>query len=237
MAFNSIQPLVSCLMPTYDRRQFVPDAIRYFQRQVYPNKELMVIDDGTDAIGDLIPEDWRIHYVRLDKKITLGAKLNLGCERSQGSIVAHWNDDDWYAPWRLDYQLQALYKHGTDLCGINELFYFDLFSRQAYRFAYPNDQPVWLAGSTMCYRKTLWSGNHFADIDVGEDGLFAWATPRERLTVLEDSRFAVFMIHNHNVCPKNTEGLWWHPYSVEKIQRLLAEDWPTYQSYGASQGD
>ena len=157
-------------MPTYDRRQFVPQAIRYFQRQGYPNKELIVIDDGTDPVSDLMPADWRIHYVRLDKKITLWAKLNLGCERSQGPIIAHWNDDDWYASWRLDYQLRALYEHGTDLCGINELFYFDLCTRQAYRFAYPDDQPVWLAGSTLCYRKTLWSSNHFADVDIGEDG-------------------------------------------------------------------
>jgi hypothetical protein len=54
---GTIQPLVSCIMPTAHRRVFVPQAIRYFLRQDYPNRELIIADDGTDAIGDLLPSD------------------------------------------------------------------------------------------------------------------------------------------------------------------------------------
>ena len=216
-------------MPTYNRREFVPLAIRYFQSQNYQNRELIIIDDGTDPIGDLVPNEWPIRYIRLDKKMTLGAKLNLGCEHARGSIIAHWDDDDWYAPWRLDYQLQGLYERGTDLCGINQLFYFDLGTRRGYRYEYPRDLRVWLSGSTLCYRKTLWSGQRFAHIDVGMDGLFAWATSRERLTVLEDSRFAVLMIHPNNISRKDTRGSWWRSCSIDKIQLLLADDWSAYQ--------
>jgi len=55
--------LVSCIMPTYNRRAFVPQAIYYFLRQDYPNKELIIVDDGTDEVGDLIPGDERIRYI------------------------------------------------------------------------------------------------------------------------------------------------------------------------------
>ena len=51
-------------MPTYNRRPFVPHAIEYFLRQDYENKELIVVDDGTDSISDLIPHDDRIRYIR-----------------------------------------------------------------------------------------------------------------------------------------------------------------------------
>ena len=47
MIDETSQPLVSCIMPTYNRREFVPLAIRYFLRQDYANKELIIIDDGT----------------------------------------------------------------------------------------------------------------------------------------------------------------------------------------------
>ena len=44
------EPLVSCVMPTADRRQWVPQAIRNFQQQNYPNRELLIVDDGREAV-------------------------------------------------------------------------------------------------------------------------------------------------------------------------------------------
>ena len=55
--------LISCIMPTYNRREFVSQAIYYFLHQDYPNKELIIVDDGTDEVGDLIPGDERIRYI------------------------------------------------------------------------------------------------------------------------------------------------------------------------------
>src|SRR5882762_5687038 len=110
---------VSCIMPTYNRRAFVPHAIRYFLRQDYPLKELIIIDDGTDNIADLVPDDPSIRYFSLDHKITLGAKLNQACEYASGNVIVHWDDDDWYAPGRLTYQVHALEDAGTKVCGIN----------------------------------------------------------------------------------------------------------------------
>jgi cellulose synthase/poly-beta-1,6-N-acetylglucosamine synthase-like glycosyltransferase len=61
-------PLVSCIMPTYNRRRFVPEAIRLFLAQDYPKKELLVLDDGEDTIVDLIPNRPQIRYLRLDRR-------------------------------------------------------------------------------------------------------------------------------------------------------------------------
>src|SRR5665213_2014872 len=95
------RPMISCIMPTFNRRPFVPNAIRYFLRQDYENKELIIIDDGVDDVKDLIPQTGNIRYFRLDAKISLGAKLNLACEYARGNIIANWDDDDWYASRRL----------------------------------------------------------------------------------------------------------------------------------------
>lgn len=58
------------------------------------------IDDGTDVIRDLVPNNDHIRYFRLNEKTTLGAKLNLACEHARGTIIANWDDDDWYASHR-----------------------------------------------------------------------------------------------------------------------------------------
>src|SRR5690554_2262862 len=198
--------LVSCIMPTYNRRKFVPFAIKYFLRQNYVNKELIVVDDRTDSIEDLIPVEASVRYYRLGEKITLGENLNLACGCAKGQIIANWDDDDWYNPYRLTYQINALQNENADLCGINRLLYLNLSNKNAYQYTYPDDQRPWLLGSSLCYTKSLWTNNPFASINVGMDALFVWGTPPNRVKALSDIKIAVHMIHEDNVSPKRIDG-------------------------------
>src|SRR5438874_1492302 len=116
---TDILPLVSCIMPTHNRRAFVPQAIEYFLRQDYPNKELIIVDDGTDPVSDLVPADERIHYIRLDVKQPIGTKRNLACQEARGSIIIHWDDDDWHASYQLSYQVEEIQR----LMGEDWIFY------------------------------------------------------------------------------------------------------------------
>lgn len=74
-------------MPTHNRRRFVAQAMRYFLRQNYPNKELVILDDGTESVADLLPDDSQIHYIRLTGQRTLGAKRNECVEPSHGDLI------------------------------------------------------------------------------------------------------------------------------------------------------
>ncbi len=222
-------PLVSCLMPTYNRRPFIAHAIAYFQRQTYENRELIVLDDGEDAVADLIPPDSSMRYERLPKKISLGAKLNLACEMARGDILAHFDDDDWYAPWRLTYQVEALARSRADLCGINQLLYYDLRDGRGYEYRYPRDQKTWLIGSDLVYTKLFWRTHRFAEIDVGMDGIFSWSAEQERIKALEERDFAVHMIHSATVSPKQVHGAYWRPHPTDDIARAMGEDWQFYR--------
>jgi glycosyltransferase involved in cell wall biosynthesis len=53
-----VLPLATCIVPTADRRSLVPEAVRCFLLQDWPDKELVVVDDGADAIGGVLPCDW-----------------------------------------------------------------------------------------------------------------------------------------------------------------------------------
>ena len=52
--------------PRSTAARFVPQAVRYFLRQDYPAKELIIVDDGPEPVSDLLPADDRIVYHRLE---------------------------------------------------------------------------------------------------------------------------------------------------------------------------
>lgn len=54
--------LVSCIMPTQNRRAFIMGALAGFWAQDYLRLELVVVDDGTDPVADLMPDDTRVRY-------------------------------------------------------------------------------------------------------------------------------------------------------------------------------
>jgi len=225
---DDAHPLISCILPTYDRRAFLPHAIRYFLRQDYPEKELLIVDDGPDAVGDLVPADPRVRYVRLPQKITLGAKLNFCCEETRGPIIAQWDDDDWYARDRLTRQMLALRQTGADVCGISDLLYYDVRRGTGHRYVYPPEERPWVLGASLFFRRELWEQLRFAEVDVGMDGLFVWATPPEKVYSLPAPRFAVHLIHHHNVSPKSPHGNWWSDHPVDEIAAVIGDDWQYY---------
>src|SRR5262249_28054831 len=104
MSTPSPQPLVSCIMPTYNRRPFVPRAITSSLRRDPPHREWVGGDDGADAVCDLAPAAPQVRYVRLPRRLSLGAKRNECVRQAGGDIIVHWDDDDWHAPHRLSYQ-------------------------------------------------------------------------------------------------------------------------------------
>jgi len=226
----SHRPMVSCIMPTFNRRAFLPQAIRYFLRQDYPNCELIVVDDGIDAIADLIPPDPRIRYLQLKGKHTLGAKRNLACENAGGKIIVHWDDDDWMANWRLSYQVFNLLEQQADICGLDRVLYYDADSNQSWQYIYPKAYRPWVAGNTLCYAKRVWSDNLFPEIDVGEDNCFLWSSHARKIVALQDDTFYVALIHPGNTSPKRTQDACWHSYPTGEIRGLMGEDWRFYDN-------
>ncbi len=220
-------------MPTFNRRRFIPLALKYFFSQTYPNKELIIIDDGSDCVRDLIPSDDCIQFYYFNRKISLGVKLNLGCAYANGEIIAHFDDDDWYAPWRLSYQVEALREKNKGICGINRLYYYDLRTGGAYQYVYPDTQRLWLSGSSLCYRKSLWEGHRFKNIDVGMDALFVWGIPLERIKILENPAFAVHMIHSSNSNAKKVNGPWWKAIPIDETKKIMGEDFSCYEIFTA----
>jgi glycosyltransferase involved in cell wall biosynthesis len=217
-------PLVSCIMPTRDRHELVPQAVACFLAQQYPHRELVVVDDGLEPVGDRLPRDPRIRYVRLDDPpASTGAKRNLACGLARGDLIAHWDDDDWCAPWRLTYQVDALLAHDVDVCGLVAAYFWDRAQKRAWRFAYPHSMvSVRLIGGTLCYRRSAWQRAPFRDLRVGEDTHFVARFPARRMLGLDDARCYVASVHAGNTSRKRTQSPLYQPCEYEAVERLVA---------------
>jgi O-antigen biosynthesis protein len=223
-------PLVSCIMPTMDRRAFVSRAIGYFRRQDYPRKELIILDDGRDPIADLIPPgDPAIIYRRLDHRVVLGAKRNLACEIAQGAVIAHWDDDDWQAPHRLSTQVSRLLGGGHDLCGTRALRFYDPAAARAWRYEWPRGGRSWAAGSSLCYRRDLWQRSPFPEIGTGEDSRFVWSRAVRSACDVSETDSLIALIHRGNTVPKTVHAANWTAIPLAEVEQLLGPDLPFYR--------
>lgn len=223
------RPLVSCIMPTSNRRRFVPLAIQYFLRQDYEPKELIIVDGGSDPIESLVPGDDRFLYVRLGGRMSLGAKRNLACTIARGDIILHWDDDDWQAPCRIQAMLDGLGREGAELCGLNPMYFFDIRSGLAWLYRYPPEQRFWVAGTSFCYRRAFWERNRFPDVDYGEDNHFIWNAPAGKMAALADTNLQVAILHDGNGSPKAVGDEYWQAHPASDIQWLLGPDWAFYR--------
>lgn len=211
-------PLVSCILPTADRAGLLPDAIRSFLEQDYPNRELLILDDGREPVDHLVPADPRIRYRRIEPALSIGEKRNLLCQCANGALIAHWDDDDWYPPWRLSAQVRALREASGDICGSGVLLYRDLESGRAYRYRYTGPEP-WVGGNTMLYRREFWARQRFQPVTSGEDTLFLWSPLPKKIVDMQLPDLCIGSIHRGNTSPKMTGSAYW-----EEVPAALVKD-------------
>jgi glycosyltransferase involved in cell wall biosynthesis len=225
---RSPTPLVSCVMPTFDRRSFVAQSVSYFLRQDYPAKELVIVDDSPEPVSDLLPADPRIVYHRLEAKTVLGAKRNLACDRARGSIIIHWDDDDWASSDRVSVQVAALTGSEADICGTGSLLFYEPATSSAWRFTWPEGRSPWVAGTSLCYRKEFWSRFPFLDVTTGEDARFVFNPAVREVADVRAAGCIVAIIHGRNTAPYSVHGAYWSPRPRREVEDLLGDDMAFY---------
>jgi glycosyltransferase involved in cell wall biosynthesis len=149
-------PFVSVCTPTFNRRPFIPMIIKCFLQQDYPldHVEWIIIDDGTDKIGDLVQDLPQVKYFSYDEKMPLGKKRNLMHEKATGDFIVYMDDDDYYPPNRISHAIDTLKKNPGALCaGSSEMYIYFKHIRKMYQVGPygPNHSTA----ATFAFRKEL----------------------------------------------------------------------------------
>ena len=105
-------PLVSVVIPTYNRALTISPAIDSALNQTYKNIEIIVVDDGsTDNTKEALkPYEQKITYIPQANSGVSSAR-NIGIQRAAGEYVAFLDSDDLWYPQKLEKQIEAIQKN------------------------------------------------------------------------------------------------------------------------------
>lgn len=105
------RPLVSVILPTFNRAALLREAIESALAQTYRNLEVIVIDDGSvdetpRVLAELSARDPRVRTFRQDNA-GVSAARNHALALSQGDYIAYLDSDDIWLPWKVELQLEV----------------------------------------------------------------------------------------------------------------------------------
>lgn len=107
------QPLVSVIIPTYNKAQYLKKAVESVLNQTYKKIEVIVIDDGsTDNTAEIVKSfnDPRIIYFWKENKGPAVAR-NTGIKKAKGKYIVFLDSDDLWLKEKLETQIDFMEKN------------------------------------------------------------------------------------------------------------------------------
>ncbi len=109
-----MDPLISIIIPSYNAREYVREAVDSALAQTYPACEVIVVDDGstddTKSILDSYIQEKKIQYIYQGNKGLAGAR-NTGIRAAKGDFIAFLDSDDIFLPEKVAAQIDAFRGH------------------------------------------------------------------------------------------------------------------------------
>lgn len=119
-------PRVSVVIPTYNRRDVVREAIASVTAQTYPDVEVIVVDDGSDdGTAEVVSEFHEFDEVQYVHQANRGvsAARNVGVARARGDLIAFLDSDDVWQPDKLAHQVAFFQEHSdAQICQTDEIW-------------------------------------------------------------------------------------------------------------------
>lgn len=109
-------PLVSVVIPTYNRAKLLSRALDGAIGQSYRNLEILVVDDASEDETAAVVEsfnDPRLRYLRQQTNGGVAAARNRGLKEAKGSLIAFLDSDDEWLPDKLERQVALLCRRPT----------------------------------------------------------------------------------------------------------------------------
>jgi glycosyltransferase involved in cell wall biosynthesis len=133
--------LVSIIVPVFNRRSAIREALESILKQTYEHWEALVVDDGsTDGTAQVVEEysraDSRVRLLRHGQRKGAQAARNTGIRDAQGEWIAFLDSDDQWLPCSLEVRLRALRERAVSVVH-SECYVLRPESTQPDRFGVP----------------------------------------------------------------------------------------------------
>ncbi len=211
-------PLVSVVIPTYARPDNLLRAIDSVQMQTYPNIEIIVVDDNgkgtpfqieTEKVLEHLIEEGKIQYIVHETNKNGSAARNTGYRASKGEYIDFLDDDDVFAPTKIEKQVVRLEQDKQyDACYCNTKIYGKKRNIE-WRCNLEGDLSL----------QILMRKNHFNSSAVlfrrkALDDINGWD---ERFNRHQDLEMQIRFFRNHKICVASPEELLLEKYTTPNV--------------------
>lgn len=248
-------PLMSVIIPTYNRLNMLQEAVQSVREQIFRDFELIIVDDcSQDGIRKHFSTFPDIRYIRLEKRAMPSGARNRGAEAAQGHYLAFLDSDDLWEKEKLTKQAE-FFRHHPDIriCHTDEQWVRlgkKVNQRKKHRksggilFSRCLERCL-ISPSAVCMEKSLLKeyGGFDESIEVAEDyHLWLKITAGEsigfipeKLTVKRgghgdqlSSKYGQIEIFRIRALEKVIEGPWFTDVQKREAERVLAEKYRIY---------
>lgn len=153
----SEQPLVSIILPTFNRAELLPNSIGSVLSQTYRNWELIIWDDGSeDQTGEVVSKfnDGRIQYHK-DSNHGISYARNQAIGLAKGKYIAFLDSDDEWVNNKLELQMAVLQAHPQIDFLFSDFINFNLVSQEK-RLAFDENAVAMIPLTVEELDKGLW---------------------------------------------------------------------------------
>jgi len=121
---TKVGPMVSVLIPTFNRPRYLSEALASALRQGYRNLQVIVVNDGGEDVSSIVNSfsDPRIIFINRKENRGKAFSLNEALDRAEGKYIAYLDDDDLYYPNHIETLVDVL-ENKTDC----QVAYSDLY--------------------------------------------------------------------------------------------------------------
>lgn len=227
-------PAVSVILTTRDRPRFLNIALRCYAHQSYPNRELIVVDDGADfPVSETDVQAVGGRLLRVPEGTTIGAKLNAGAEVARGPLCQKMDDDDWYAPRFLETLIEYRLRSQSDqmqptMTYLMPFLFFELETWEIRRSLDTN-----IPGATLMFDRDDWRVRPFRDLARDEDVWYFHDHYRLGAITTPVDQIELFLAVRHNPV-RGDRG---HTWTLQHGQQTLEEYLQTRPLYERQPND
>lgn len=210
---NLDYPKISCLLVTAEGRlPYFRRSVQCYINQTYPNKELVIVNDGSPGyqqqLKEIVADRSDVKLIFLKKPYTLGALRNISVSLCSGDIWVQWDDDDFNCHERLVTQFQQLQCTRRRVCFLSDQLHYYFPTRELYwenwkQHSGGHTRYALIPGTCMCWKsfkvKYPSAGLHAA---AGEDSVMTNKICEDdmRVALLSNKGFMqVYSYHGGNV--------------------------------------
>jgi glycosyltransferase involved in cell wall biosynthesis len=224
------EPSVTCICLTADRQRFTDRAVGCFLRQTYRRSDLVIYDTGVVAydLSEELAEAGRMRRMSItvmrnetSRGHAIGALRNEAIDMTKSDLIAHWDSDDWYAPERIERQVEAA-TFGPTVIGFHNALFFDTRTtsppegwtkylppgvafdrrfdrRHAWEYDCTRSGLGKVIGSSLMYHRDAWVTRPFNEhLHTGEDNDFEKRFHVQRLQGIVPEPLMIAEVHGAN---------------------------------------